>query len=240
MKKGIYILPNSITLCGMFMGFFAIISAFQGKFVLAAWSIIIAGVFDGMDGWVARFTNSTSKFGIELDSLSDAIAFGVAPACLLYMWALKPFGRLGMAVAFLFTACGAMRLARFNVQMGSSEKKSFTGMPIPAAAAFVSAVLIFSREVDWSPRKSVTLLIMTIVLALLMVSTLRFHGLKEIDFNKRKPFWILVVFAAFMALLIMHPAMTLFVVAVLYLSVAIIENSYLFIRDRGQAKTPAA
>ncbi|MEW6214507.1 MAG: CDP-diacylglycerol--serine O-phosphatidyltransferase, partial [Nitrospirota bacterium] len=137
MRKGIYILPNTLTLCGMFCGFYSILVALKGDYLHAAWAIMIANIFDGLDGWVARLTHSTTRFGIELDSLSDLVAFGVAPSVMLYKWALTPFGRVGWATAFLFVACGALRLARYNVQMGSTESRSFTGMPTPGAATIV-------------------------------------------------------------------------------------------------------
>jgi CDP-diacylglycerol--serine O-phosphatidyltransferase len=232
MRKGIYLLPNGITLCGMFAGFFAIVSVLKGNYVLASWAIVAAGVFDGLDGWVARLTQSTTRFGIELDSLSDVIAFGVAPAVLLYTWALKPFGRVGWAVAFLFTACGAMRLARYNIQMGSTEKKSFTGMPIPAAAGVVAAMVIFYSEIERAPEKSFFVLIIAIVLSLLMVSTLRFHSLKEINLKERKPFWILVSMVVILAVIVMHPQTAIFVFAIIYLSLGIVENAYLFLKTR--------
>ncbi|MCK7510521.1 MAG: CDP-alcohol phosphatidyltransferase family protein [Desulfobacterales bacterium] len=108
-KKGVYLLPNTLTLCGMLSGFFAILSAINGNFLYAAWAIIIANIFDGLDGWIARLTNTTTRFGIELDSLSDLVAFGVAPSVMMYKWALQPFGRVGWAAAFLFVACGALR-----------------------------------------------------------------------------------------------------------------------------------
>lgn len=239
MRKGIYILPNSITLLNMFAGFFAIISVLKGNYVLAGWSVILAGLFDALDGWVARLTNTTTRFGIELDSLSDVISFGVAPATLLYMWALKPYGRVGWAAAFLFAACGAMRLARYNIQMGSTEKKSFTGMPIPAAAAFVSAMVIFYDEAGWNADKSVLVLVLSVVLSLLMVSTLRFHGLKEINFRERRPFWLLVTILVVLAVVYMHPQTALFVFALIYLGVGIVENSWLFLRRKKRGSPPA-
>lgn len=228
MRKGIYILPNSLTMCGMFAGFYAILAALKGDYVHAAWAILIAMVFDGLDGWIARLTNSTTRFGIELDSLSDLVAFGVAPAVMLYNWSLMPFGRIGWAAAFLFVACGALRLARYNVQMGSTEKKSFTGMPIPGAAAVIATTAIFYSQMDWTGRRSIFILILTFILAILMVSTLRFHGAKELDFKKRKPFWILVAFAVIFAVVVMHPEIALFVFAMLYLGVGIIENTYIY------------
>jgi CDP-diacylglycerol---serine O-phosphatidyltransferase len=233
MKKGIYILPNSLTLCGMFFGFFSILSSIKGNYIHAAWAIMIADVFDGLDGWVARLTNSTTRFGIELDSLSDLVAFGVAPSVLVYNWAISPFGRIGFASAFLFTACGALRLARYNVQMGSTESKAFTGMPIPGAATIVATLVVFYNEL-WAilPQKNVLILIMTIFLAMLMVSTLRFHSLKEIDFSRRKPFWILVVFVFVFVIIVIHPAIALFVFAMIYMAEGIIENIFINYKKR--------
>lgn len=233
MKKGIYILPNGLTLCGMFFGFYAILSSIKGNYIHAAWAIMIANVFDGLDGWVARLTHSTTRFGIELDSLSDLVAFGVAPAVMIYKWSIAPFGRIGIAVAFFFAACGALRLARYNVQMGSAESKAFTGMPIPGAASVLASLVIFYYEYwDGVPEKSMYVLLLTIFLALLMVSTLRFHALKEIDFSRRKPFWILVVFVLVIAIIVSHPARTLFVLAMIYLAEGIMENMYLYYRRR--------
>jgi CDP-diacylglycerol--serine O-phosphatidyltransferase len=230
MKKGIYILPNSITLCAMSAGFFSIISVFKGNYVIASWAIVVAAVLDGLDGWVARLTGSTTRFGIEMDSLSDVIAFGVAPAVLLYTWALRPFGRVGWAVAFLFTACGAMRLARYNIQMGSTERKSFTGLPIPAAAGVVAAMVIFYGHVDWEAGKSYFIFLLSIALSLLMVSTLRFHSLKELNIKERKPFWLLVTIVIALAVVVMNPQVALFLISILYVGVAIVENIWLYTR----------
>ncbi len=235
MRKGIYILPNTLTLCGMFLGFFSILASFKGNYLHAAWAILLANIFDGLDGWVARLTHSTTRFGIELDSLSDLIAFGVAPAVMLYRWALIPFGRIGWAAAFLFVACGALRLARYNVQMGSTESKSFTGMPIPGAATIVATLVIFYHE-TWGTMsaKNYFILIFTFFLAVLMVSTLRYHGLKELDFSKRKPFWFLVAIVIALAIIVTHPPIALFIFAMIYLISGIIENIVLHYRKRKQ------
>lgn len=232
-KKGIYLLPNTLTLCGMFSGFFAILSAINGHYVNAAWAIVLANIFDGLDGWIARLTNTSTRFGIELDSLSDLVAFGVAPSILMYKWALSPFGRFGWAVAFLFVACGALRLARFNIQTGSPGSKSFKGMPIPAAATVLSSIVIFYYEF-WKglPEKNVFLLIITMLLSLLMVSTLRYHGLKEIDFRERKPFWFLVVFVMILFVLLIHPSTAIFIFAMTYLFWGLIENIYIIIKRK--------
>jgi len=236
-KKGIYLLPNALTLCGMFCGFFAIMSAINGNFLHAAWAIILANIFDGLDGWIARLTNTSTRFGIELDSLSDLVAFGVAPSVMMYKWALMPFGRLGWAAAFLFVACGALRLARFNVQTGVPGSKAFKGMPIPGAATILSSVVIFFY-VHWDglPEKHVFFPALTITLALLMVSTLRYHGLKEVDFKEKKPFWVLIVFVLVLFVLLIHPSTAIFLFAMAYLVWGIIENSMLIIKKRRQKR----
>jgi CDP-diacylglycerol---serine O-phosphatidyltransferase len=236
-KKGVYLLPNALTLCGMFCGFFAIMSAINGNFLHAAWAIILANIFDGLDGWIARLTNTSTRFGIELDSLSDLVAFGVAPSVMMYKWALMPFGRLGWAAAFLFVACGALRLARFNVQTGVPGSKAFKGMPIPGAATILSSVVIFFY-VHWDglPGKHAFFPALTITLALLMVSTLRYHGLKEVDFKEKKPFWVLIVFVLVLFVLLIHPSTAIFLFAMAYLVWGIIENSMLIIKKRRQKR----
>jgi CDP-diacylglycerol--serine O-phosphatidyltransferase len=237
-KKGVYMLPNTLTLCGMFCGFYAIMSAINGNYVHAAWAIILANIFDGLDGWIARLTNTTTRFGVELDSLSDLVAFGVAPAVMMYKWSLVPFGRLGWAAAFLFVACGALRLARFNVQTGAPGSKAFKGMPIPGAATILASVVIFyywsdvQEIIPGVPDKHVFYPIFTIVLSLLMVSTLRFHGLKEIDFKEKKPFWVLIVFVIVLFFLLVHPQAAIFVFAMAYLFWGIIENTVLVMKRR--------
>ncbi len=232
-KKGIYLLPNVLTLCGLFSGFFAIMATINGNYLYAAWAIVIANIFDGLDGWIARLTNTTTRFGIELDSLSDLVAFGVAPAIMMYKWALMPFGRIGWAAAFLFVACGALRLARYNVQTGQSNSKAFKGMPIPGAATVLCSIVIFYYEF-WTgiPDKNILFLIVVILLSLLMVSTLRYHGVKEIDFKERKPFWMLIVFVILLFVLLVHPSTAIFIFAMAYLFWGIIENIYLFILKR--------
>lgn len=229
MKKGIYLLPNSLTLCGMFCGFYAILASFKGMYVFSAWAILIADIFDGLDGWVARLTNTATKFGIELDSLSDLVAFGIAPAVLIYSWGLSSFGRIGWGAAFLYVICGALRLARYNVQMGSEESKSFTGMPIPAAATVVASLVLFYTEIwgDISGRNFLVLLL-PFVLAILMVSTLRYHSLKEIDAKRRKPFWLLVVLVVAFVLILMYPEIVIFLFAFLYMIWGIVENFIIY------------
>ena len=233
MRKGIYILPNSLTLGGMFCGFYAILASFKGHFIFSAWAILIALIFDGLDGWVARLTNSTTKFGIELDSLSDLVAFGVAPAVLIYSWALQPFGRVGWGASFLYVICGALRLARYNVQMGSTESKAFTGLPIPGAGVVLASMVLFYNEV-WGTQggRAYEILFLTFLLAGLMVSTLRFHGMKEFDFKKRKPFWLLVVIVVAFVLIFMYPEIVIFLFAIVYVFWGILEGTYIIHKKR--------
>ncbi len=231
--KGVYILPNALTLCGLFLGFYAILSAINGKFIHAAWAIILANIFDGLDGLVARLTKTTTKFGIELDSLSDLVTFGVAPSILMYKFALDDFSRIGFAVCFLFVACGALRLARFNVQ--TSVLKSFKGLPIPGAATMVAAITIFYIEIlNLQPEKDIFLLCLTGLLALLMISTLKFHGLKEIDFREKKPGWILLIFIFILFFIFILPSIAIFTLVSLYVLSGIIENIIILIKQKRQ------
>jgi CDP-diacylglycerol--serine O-phosphatidyltransferase len=232
-KKGVYLLPNTITLCGMLAGFFSIMSSINGDFVYAAWAIIIATIFDGLDGWMARLTNTSTRFGLELDSLSDLVAFGVAPAIMMYHWALYPFGRWGWAAAFLFIACGALRLARFNVQTETATSKAFKGMPIPAAAVILCTIILFYNTfLAGKPDENIFFPVITIALSLLMVSPLRYHGLKEVNFKEKKPFWVLILFVIVLFILLVHPPTAIFVFAMSYLVWGLIENAYLFIKNR--------
>jgi CDP-diacylglycerol--serine O-phosphatidyltransferase len=231
MKKGIFLLPNTLTLCGLFFGFYAILASFKGYYIYGAWAILIANIFDGLDGWVARMTQSTTRFGIELDSLSDLVAFGIAPAVLIYSWGLQPFGRFGWGAAFLYITCGALRLARFNVQMGSEESKSFTGMPIPGAATLIASLVLFYTEVLGSlEERNYIILLIPFLLALLMVSTIRYHSLKEIDPKRRKPFWLLVAIVSAFVLIFMYPEIVIFIFSLSYMLWGIIE--YLIITKK--------
>jgi len=233
MRKGIYILPNTLTLCGMFCGFYAILASFRGDFIQAAWGIIIANIFDGLDGWVARLTNSTTKFGARLDSLSDLVAFGVAPAVLIYSWALMPFGRVGLGAAFIFVICGALRLARYNVQKETAESKAFTGLPIPAAGTAIASLVLFYTEI-WGTNVELNsvILLLPFFLAVFMVSMLRFHSLKELDFKKRKPFWLLVAICVAILFIIMYPEIVMFVVTAIYVILGVIEGTYIIHKKR--------
>jgi len=189
LRKGVYLLPNLITSGSLFAGFYVIIASTNGDFERAAWFIMLSAILDGLDGKVARLTGTTSKFGMELDSLADVVAFGVAPGVLMYTWALKPYGKLGWLAAFLYVVCGALRLARFNVQVETVESKRFVGMPIPAAASIVATcVLLFFELGGTGTIKKVSVLMLVFLLAFLMVSNIKYFSLKDPDFFKRQPF----------------------------------------------------
>ncbi len=190
------ILPNTITILGLLCGLYSIILSIDGKFVYAAYALILAALFDGLDGKVARLVKGTSEFGVQLDSLCDLVSFGVAPAILVYSWVLAPFGRLGLMAVFLFVACGALRLARFNVQSGKISNVYFVGLPIPAAAAFIAAGVLFVNALGLTVDKnflSIFFVVSIYVLAFLMVSTVPFYSFKKIDYFKRKHFNYLVI-----------------------------------------------
>jgi CDP-diacylglycerol---serine O-phosphatidyltransferase len=247
MRKGIYVLPNLITLSSMFAGFYSIIAALNSNYELAAWAIMIASVFDALDGWVARMTHTATRFGIEIDSLADVISFGVAPGVLVYTWTLSQFGRVGWVGSFFLVACGALRLARFNVQMGSTEKKHFSGLPIPASALVISTtVLAYQELIDIlehlnlvriadAAGKDYWVLALTFLLAGLMVSNITYHSLKEANLKERRPFGLLVVIAAFLAVVAYRPALVLFLVSISYVLTGIAEALYKLTRKRKPA-----
>lgn len=206
----IYLLPNLVTTGNIFFGFFAIIKSIEGEFLQAAYAIVAASVFDLMDGRLARLTRSTSKFGAEYDSLCDLVSFGMAPAVLLFRWALQPFGRLGWLACFLYVACGALRLARFNVQANVVEKAYFQGLPIPMAAGIVASSVLAFQDLQWPALGSSALLAMTILLAVVMVSTFRYRSFKDLDLKERLPFRYLVLGVGLVAIVAYRPEVHLF------------------------------
>ena len=191
--RGIYLLPNLFTTGAMFAGFYAITSAINGRFETAAISIFVAMILDGLDGRVARMTNTQSEFGVQYDSLSDMVSFGVAPALVMYLWAFESLGKLGLFAAFVHTAGGALRLARFNTQVEVADKRYFQGLPSPAAAAILAGGLWISIEYGYEADSvKYFALILTITTGLLMVSNFRYSSFKEIDFKGRVPFVVAI------------------------------------------------
>ncbi|HBF43006.1 MAG TPA: CDP-diacylglycerol--serine O-phosphatidyltransferase [Desulfobacteraceae bacterium] len=245
-KRGIYVLPNLFTSASLFSGFYAIIAAIQGRYETAAIAILISCLFDGLDGKVARFTNTTSKFGTEYDSLSDLIAFGIAPAILAFQWALKPFGRLGWLACFMYVICGALRLARFNVQKNTVEAKYFKGLPIPAAASFISSLLLFSNALGGlAESKHILIITMIYILSFLMVSSINYPSFKELELKNQKPFNVLVAFVLVLLVIAYKPKIMLFFVLVIYILSGPIITMYrsqkrLAVANRHLEKPPTA
>jgi CDP-diacylglycerol--serine O-phosphatidyltransferase len=226
MRRGVYLLPSILTLGNLSCGFYALVAVYNDEYVAAAVAILLALVFDGLDGGVARMTGATSDIGIELDSLADLVSFGVAPGLLAYVFALKPFGWIGGLAAFAFAACGAFRLARFNVQTRSLDQRFFVGLPIPAAAtvvaAFVlfmkesSAVVVFGRELVPSQATAAGVLLGMYGLGFLMVSKLRYRSLKGLEMRKRRPFTIMTTLLLVLLIVASHPSLFLFLFSFLY------------------------
>ncbi len=221
----------------MFCGFYSIIASIHHDFISAAWAIVAAGVFDMLDGRIARLAKATSQFGVEYDSLSDLISFGVAPAILLHQWALEPYERLGWLAAFLFVACGALRLARFNVNCSNLPKNYFEGLSITIAAEMVATFIIFNQTLDWPNPKQFFVLILTFGLASLMVSTIRFPSYKELNWRSRATFGYLLVGVLAMILIAAKPEITLFLLLSAYVGISLIWNVVrLILSDSGAKK----
>lgn len=219
LNVNIYVLPNLITTMNMFFGFFAIIHAIGGQYMWSAYAIVAAAVFDLLDGRVARITHSESEFGAEYDSLCDLISFGLAPGLLLYLWALQPFGRLGWLACFFYVACGALRLARFNVMKMVTDKSHFQGLPIPMAAGIVASSVLAFHDLNWDAEKSILLLCITFLLGFVMVTSFRYRSFKDLDLKERLPFKYLVVGVFVFAVIAIRPEVMLFV---LFLSYAVL------------------
>ena len=244
LRKGVYVLPNLFTTASLFFGFFSIISAMKGNYLISAYAIIVSAFFDATDGTVARLTNTTSLFGIEYDSLSDLVAFGVAPAILAYKWKLEPFGKFGWLAAFLYLAAGALRLGRFNVQARSEESVNFTGLPIPGAAGMVASLVLFYDYVGISPiaqqrlpelnidAVNIAILVLIYILSFLMVSTFKYPSSKNKELFKRRQLVIFFVFIALLTLVIAVPKVMFFAIFVLYVSSGICISFYSFLTHK--------
>ena len=216
-SRGIYLLPNLFTTAALFSGFYAVLAAMGGKFEHAAVAIFVAMVMDGLDGRVARLTNTQTAFGAEYDSLSDIVAFGLAPSLVMYVWSLNHLGKLGWLAAFIYTAGAALRLARFNTQVGTADKRYFQGLPSPAAAAILAGSVWVAVEYQIEGA-DVALLACFITLAsgLLMVSNVRYNSFKEIDFRGKIPFMSVVVMMLVLAVVISQPPTVLFIIFMAY------------------------
>lgn len=214
-RRGVYILPSLFTTMGLFSGFYSIIMALQGMYIQAGWAILAAAVFDALDGRVARLLNASTDFGAEYDSLCDIVSFGLAPALLLYLWVLAPFQQYGWLAAFIFVACAALRLARFNVQLDTQDKRYFQGLPTPGAALLIATMVLFHEKMGFAPMTWVSLAVV-LALAWLMVSRVRFFSGKDVDLRKRRPFAILFVMLLVLALVVAETYKVLFFLMLVY------------------------
>ncbi|MCK5643985.1 MAG: CDP-diacylglycerol--serine O-phosphatidyltransferase [Gammaproteobacteria bacterium] len=216
-KKGIYVLPNLFTSASLFCGFYAILAAIQGRYETAAIAILVACLFDGLDGKIARFTHTTTQFGTEFDSLSDLVAFGVAPAVLAFQWALEPFGRFGWMACFMYLICGALRLARFNVQKKTLEAKYFKGLPIPAAASLIASLILFTSALGGlHGSRQILVIVLIYILSFLMVSTIDYLSFKEFELKNRKPFSFLVAIILMFVVIAYKPKIIIFFLLAIY------------------------
>jgi CDP-diacylglycerol--serine O-phosphatidyltransferase len=214
-QRGIYLLPNLLTTAALFAGFYAVVAAMKGLFDTAAIAVFAAMLADGLDGRVARLTNTQSAFGAQYDSLSDLVAFGVAPALVLYSWSLSSLGKLGWIIAFIYVAATALRLARFNVQV--SEKTNFQGIPSTLAAGFVAGMVwMFSGYDIPGQIIAIPVAVVTVLMAALMVSSIRYTSSKSIDFKGRVPFVTAVIVVFVIAAVALRPAEVLFAVFAIY------------------------
>jgi len=216
-SRGIYLLPNLFTTAGLFSGFYAIVASMNGRFIEAAVAIFIAMVFDGLDGRVARMTNTESDFGAEFDSMADIVSFGMAPALVMYNYALADLGKIGWLAAFIFVAGGALRLARFNTNLGSSDKNFFQGLAIPSAAAIVAGLVWVGSEygIEGSDIGGIAAVI-TICAGLLMVTNFRYHSFKDVDWKGKVSFLVILVIVLAFVVVATQPSVVLFSIFFLY------------------------
>lgn len=215
-RRGVYLLPNLFTTAALFAGFYAIVAAMHGSFESAAIAIFVAMILDGLDGRVARLTNTSSAFGEQYDSLSDMVSFGLAPALVIFSWSLHDLGKLGWAAAFIYAACAALRLARFNTQIGIVDKKHFVGLASPAAAAIIASIVWVwhsSSPAEWA---AIPAALITALVGLLMVSNFRYSSFKSIDFRGRVPFVVMLLIVFVFAILMIDQAAVLLVMSVVY------------------------
>jgi len=251
-RRGIYLLPNLLTTTALFFGFFAIISGINGEYATAALAVFVAMVMDTLDGRVARATRTQTDFGVEYDSISDMISFGLAPSLVVYEWALRDLSALGplaekfgWLAAFVYAACAGLRLARFNTQAAAADKRFFQGLPSPAAAATLAGFVWAGDRLGFSGATiGVLALLLTLVAGLLMVSNIRFYSFKEVDFRFRVPFVAIVLIVVVIALTSVYPPLVLFLIALPYLVsgpiLTVVRRRQRRRRRRGHRKQPPA
>jgi CDP-diacylglycerol--serine O-phosphatidyltransferase len=237
LRRGVFLLPVTITSLGLLSGFYSIVSSINGHFEVAAVMIAVAFVCDGLDGRVARASRTSSEFGVEYDSLSDVVAFGVAPACLAYNWALKPLNGIGIVIAGMFVVCGALRLARFNIQTDTVDKNRFVGLPIPGAAALIAGTALAYSYFELASPRALTAAMapLTLTLGLLMISRVPYPSFKTMSVHKRAPIELTIGVLMAAAMLFALPQLTAFILA----STFVLSGPYLMLRgEEMQPKLP--
>ena len=217
LRKGIHILPSLFTTGNVFCGFYSFIAALNDQYYLAAWAIVLAIIFDILDGRIARMTKTSSAFGMKYDSLADVISFGMAPAFLSYAWVLKPFGRVGWLAAFLFLLCGALRLARFNVTKPDIQGQYFIGLPTPAAAAVIASIIIAFEDLFGTRIHPGIMVVLVYSLAFLMVSNIKYPAFKKFEFRKRVSFTRFLLVILVLYILATIPKIALFMISFTYI-----------------------
>lgn len=240
-RQGVYLLPNLFTTGALFAGFYAVIAAMRGEFEPAAIAIFFAGVFDGLDGRIARLTNTSSKFGAEYDSLADMVSFGVAPALVMFSWALGDLGKFGWSAAFIYVACAALRLARFNTRVDTADKNYFTGLASPAAAAIIASTVWVCHDLGWvgpglPDEVAVLVAVLTAAVGILMIANFPYYSFKGVDFRGRVPFVVIILVVLGFGLVTLDPPL-IFLLAFLAYAVS---GPVLQLRRWRKRRPPAA
>lgn len=238
-RRGVHLIPNILTTGNLFSGLASVVLVSHGKFEAAAIAILIAMIFDVLDGTSARLTDSTSEFGVEYDSLSDLISFGLAPGFLIYVWALKSPGMLGAAVMFAYVACGALRLARFNVMGSSGDSRFFTGLPIPAAAGFIATFYIFDKHIAQLPEVVLPYVViaLSLLMSFLMVSTVKYRSAKQLTFQRHHHFMYLVWAVLILVSVLAYPQLMLFMICLGYAASGLVEKGWALVFDPAKRET---
>lgn len=238
-NRGIYLLPNLLTTTALFSGFYSVLLSHNGSFEMAAIAIVVAVIFDGLDGRIARLTNTQSNFGIQYDSLSDVVCFGVAPALLVYSWQLHSLNKFGLAIAFIYTACTAMRLARFNQNIKEEDKRYFIGLASPIAATFIASMVWVNTDnnIEFNILLPIAASV-TLIVSLLMVSRFKYISLKDINLKGRVSFFSIVKVVALFALIAIDPPIVLSLMSIIYCSSAPIAKLIAMIQ-KGRSKNKA-
>jgi len=236
-RRGIYILPTSFSIGSIFCGYYAIILSLKGDFKIASALIMIAFILDGLDGRIARLTKACSEFGTQFDSLADIISFGAAPAVMAYCWSLHSLGRLGWLASFVFTICGVIRLARFNIQSKVVDKRYFVGLPIPASAAVIASLIFFHPNTIPTRSLAVAFALLVYLLSFLMVSKLRYKSFKDINLRDRKSYSYILMMLLIFWLIAFQPRIVLLSLSSLYAASGIMMKFYSLIRYRKASQT---